>query len=269
IDLSDKAVSSRAYLRGRMGRRDFASLKRMTEFCSTPVHIPEKRDRDASVMISPAVGFPLESVRFSPPFNAEAELFRLDNPAFEDREILAAVSAGFMGQDLSILAKKIRSADAETINSIEFGRVAKEGAFPLSILTLVSGLSGSGRSIACSLSLERVGASVLSPSDQAWPSVGLGGLAEPSSADLEYVGLAVDTGPGTCGTFTVIGHARCGRNAVIEGAGAQILDIPFERDAVASVVSSGKGIIQKGLQVALSIIGYREWGSGFLRQADR
>ncbi len=270
LDLSPKAVASSSYLKGRMPAKDLARFKSMTRFCSTPVHIPEKAEREPVAHIAPMQGYPPPRARFGPRFNAEAEMFRLANPAFEDIEVLAAASAGFIGPDLSLLVRSLGAAEAQVIASSPFAEAAREGVFPLSVYTLISGVTAGGNRALVGSRVRQMPASAIRyPEADVWSALALSGVSGPSSMRLAYAGLAVDAGVADSCRMTVISLARGPMELAGSGPDIEPLDIAFEKEAVAAVVHSSKGIISKDMQVALSVIGYREWGPGFLRLADK
>lgn len=268
LELSQKAIETRSYLKGRMERKDLARFKSMTRFCATPIHIPEKSDREPAVHIAPAQGHPLPSAKFGPAFKALVWMFRAAHPQSYDEAILAACSAGFLGPDLSLLVSSMSRAEKEVLSSSPLATATKAGAFPLSLFTLIDGTTSIGREAVLGISVPHLPLSALSESGDVWAKLALKGVAEPSRMRLEYAGLAVNGEPGDTGMMTIIGIAR-GPLRMEERASYERTDIGFEKEAVAAAVHSCKGIISHEMQLALSVIGYREWGPDFLRLADK
>ena len=265
LDLSERAVSGCGYLRSRLDKLEFARFKSMTRSCPTAIHIPEKVDREAFAHIAPLGGFPPRRAVLTPAVYAQAQLY---GEAAEERELLAAASAGHMGPDLSLLVRKVSAAEAGAIFASPFATAAKVHTFPLSVFTLLTGTTSGGNRALIGSALDSIPAQALVQGrPDAWMRLALEGLAEPSMMRLEYSGLAVDTLPIASGRMTIIGLAAGPVKVTGTSGSFEPLGVGFERDAIADVVRSSKGIISTGMQLALSIIGYREWGPEFLRLA--
>jgi hypothetical protein len=212
--------------------------------------------------------FPPQRARFNPSFYAQAQ--SLGVPSSEDRELLAATSAGFIGPDLSLLIKTVTTSEALTILSSRLAIAANAKAFPLSVYTLITGTTHSGNRALIGSRTDSVPSQALAGSGTAtWPSLALEGIAEPFLMRLGYFGLSVDTNPGSSGRMTIFGLAA--GPVKVSGASGDFepLDVGFEKESVAQVVKSRKGIITTDMQLALSVVGYREWGPEFLRLADK
>ncbi len=267
IDLAFKAVSQHEYMRGRLERKDFAHFHSMTRSCPNTVHIAEKTEREATAFIMPDGGFPATRARFGPRLNADVANFLIYNPSYSDGEALAATSVGFIGPDLSILVKRISRGESEVLQSSGLAVAAKAKAFPLATYTLMSGITPSQNPVLLGVIARRVDPSSLKEGTESWPSLALGEVVDASNLRLEYAGLAVDAS-NRGGLMTIIGLAR-GVIHMSRDSHFEPLDIGLEKEAVAAVVHSRKGIISSEMQLALSVIGYREWGPDFLRLADK
>ncbi len=268
IDLSPKAVTGLAHLRGRLERKDFERFKSLAGFFrSTPVHISEKTEREPCVHISPLGGLPLQHARFAPAVNAQAQDFLAQGVGSSD--VLAAYSAGFIGPDLSLLVRKVSEAEAQSIGSFPYGIAARSKAFPLALYTLLSGTSAGGNPFLVGIGrAEFPAASLTEDGTKGWPPLALDGLIEQRGVRLEYSGMAISTDGVFSGRMTVIGLA----SGPMVLSGDSRFDRPrigFEKEAVAAMVRSGKGTIPEDLLVALSVTGFREWGPDFLRLADK
>ncbi len=268
LELNQKAVTGLAHMRGRMERKDFERFKSVVRFfSSTPVHIAEKTDREPCVHISPLGGLPPQHARFAPAVNAQAQDFLAQGMGSKD--ILAAYSAEYIGSDLSLLVRKVSEAEAFSICSFPYEIAARSKAFPLALYTLLSGTSVHGNPFLAGIGRSDLpAASLTGDGTKAWPLHALEGLVEPRGVRLEYSGLAMSTESVFSGRMTIIGLA----SGPMMISGDSRLDSPrvgFEKEAVAALVHSGKGTIPEDLLVALSVIGYREWGPDFLRLADK
>jgi hypothetical protein len=149
ISLSAKDISSFRYMREAFDKKSFSRFKSLVEGACTPVHLSDeaKTERETSVLIGPAVGYPPPYLELPQEVYVRAAVVAREENAkigggWIDGDKLAVSSALYFRSTLSMLVKRMKYSQIVAMKGDSFEEIASRGAFKLDTNTHVIATEG-------------------------------------------------------------------------------------------------------------------------------
>lgn len=273
ISTASKDILGMTYLKGSIPAKDFRRFKELLGNACIPIHISDDSGRlPANVFITPATGYPPSELGL--PTSIAKHASEISEGASE-RDLLVVYSAGYLGQDASLLVKTIKTSKVLSLVGSTFEEIAAMKAFPLETFSLLTFEDQGKRIMLISESGRAIDSFVLTSGngDTVWSQWIINELGPVwSASNPEYVCSMVETEnfKGLFTTLAVLNSSLKTKDVYSIERNLAFSDaVVLDKEHISEFLRSRRGEILPQLWTSLVVLGYREWGGSFLGLVDK